>query len=315
MSDTSQGPGWWHASDGKWYPGPPPSDGPSAANEAGADTTAASSFPDGSPSAPPSPFGVGLTLQPPWPSASPDAATAPEKSRRAAAALVVGGVLIALLVIGGIIVTTRSDTDKKVSVASSSAGTSGADAGSSTKTSEQTPADLKTFHDTTNNYSIGTPPSWQQVSLSDPRAQASLDQLLAQNPQLARAFGDATTLASSGIKFLAVDPMGGSTVNVHVESAAGAPDDPSDSDLESVVPDLTQGLETTGATVTSHQIVTVNGRKAIQVLFDLPLTNGGTDLRLHGTAYILVTKDTLYIVTIVGKEDVVDQVISTFMVG
>ena len=72
--------------------------------------------------------------------------------------------------------------------------------------------------------------------------------------------------------------------------------------------DLTQGLESTGATVTSHQIVTVNGRKAIQFLYDLPLTNGGTDLTVHGTAYVFVTKDTVYIVTIIGKTDVVDQV-------
>jgi uncharacterized RDD family membrane protein YckC len=33
MSDTSQGPGWWQASDGKWYP---PEQGPAAAPAAGA---------------------------------------------------------------------------------------------------------------------------------------------------------------------------------------------------------------------------------------------------------------------------------------
>ena len=29
MSDTSQGPGWWQASDGKWYP---PESSPTAAS-------------------------------------------------------------------------------------------------------------------------------------------------------------------------------------------------------------------------------------------------------------------------------------------
>ena len=122
--------------------------------------------------------------QPQWPPASPDAAATPtpKKSRRAAAALVACGVLLALLVIGGIIVATRSGTDKKVSAASSSTVTSGASAGSSTTTAGQAATDFKTFHDTTNNFSIGTPPSWQQVSLSDPKAQAAIDQLRRPEP-------------------------------------------------------------------------------------------------------------------------------------
>ena len=315
MSDTSQGPGWWYASDGKWYPPvPPPPEAPAPGGEPGSESAPSWSPPDASGVTPPSPFGLGPSAQQQSPPAAPDAADVPPpKSRRTAMVLVALAVVLAIVVIGGIIAATQSSSDKKDSAASSSTATS--TASTSTTTGGQTAAAFKTFHDTTNGFSIGTPPSWQQVNLSDPKAQASIDQLIAQNPQLAHALGDAATLAGSGIKFLAVDPTGGSTVNIAVHSAPGAPADPSTSDLESIVPDLTKGLEATGAKVTSHEIVTVNGRKAIKVLFDEPLTNGGTEINVHGTAYVFVAKDTIYTVTIVGTTDVVDQVISTFTIG
>jgi hypothetical protein len=54
MSDTSQGPGWWLASDGKWYP-PELWTGPPSARPAGAEPTAPAQPtypPQGSPAAP-----------------------------------------------------------------------------------------------------------------------------------------------------------------------------------------------------------------------------------------------------------------------
>jgi len=277
------------------------------------------------------PLGTGPPVPTPWTPGAPDrlSTSTPDKSHKATKSLLgkswrrlilavvssACGVLLAVLVIGAIDATNHSGTDQKVSSASSSTVTTGAGAVSSTTTGGQTAPDFKTFQDRTNNFSIGTPPSWRQVSLSDPQAQAAIDQVIAQNPQFGKALGGATTLASQGIKFLAVDPSGGSTVTVAVDSAAGSPADPTDSDLQAGVPDITKALESTGAQVTSHEIVTVNGHKAIRVLYDLPLTNGGADLHVHGAAYFFVTKDTIHAVTIVGKADIVDQVISTFTIG
>lgn len=36
MSDSRPGPGWWKASDGKWYPAPPPNLGPHPVQRASA---------------------------------------------------------------------------------------------------------------------------------------------------------------------------------------------------------------------------------------------------------------------------------------
>jgi len=296
MSDFSQGPGWWYASDGRWYPPAPPT--PESP------PPAASLFP------PPSGPGVGPIMAPPSPP-SPGS----KKSRRAATVLGICVVVFVLLVIGGIIALTRSGTDNHVNAASSPTVTSGTGADLSASTTGPPAAGFTTFRDTTNNFSIGTPVTWQQMSLADSHAQAAIDKLVAENPHLAASLGSVSSLATSGIKFLAVDPTGGATVNVIVQSSPGAPADVTDSDLEDGVPDLSKGLETTGATITSHQIVTVNGRKAIKILYVLPLTNGGVDLKVHGAAYVFVTKDTLHIVTIAGTDDVVEQVISTFTIG
>ena len=203
--------------------------------------------------------------------------------------------------------------------ACASSAAKGASAGVTTSTTSTTAdtvatAEFTTYHDAANNFSIGTPSDWSQVSLSDPRAQAAIDQLVAQNPKLAATLGSSATLAASGIKFLAVDPSGGSTVNVAVQSAPGTPDNLSDSDLEEAVPDLTQGLKSSGASVTGHQIVTVNGRKAIEIQYDLPLTNGGTAITVHGNAYVFPTNDTVHTVSVVGTDDVVAHVMSTFTI-
>jgi hypothetical protein len=227
-------------------------------------------------------------------------------------ALVIGAALIALVVVGVAIVATRSGTDRATSFTDPTPTTVEPDTVASSSVGGPSTSDFVTFDDATNGYSIATPPSWKQISLSDPQAQAALDQLIAQNPQLAKAMGDATALAKSGVAFLATDPAGGSTVNVLVSPAAGAPAEPTKSDLEEFRSVLTEQLETAGATVTGHDIVTVNGRHAVQIRYDLPLTTGGADINFHGTAHVFVVENTIYTVTIVGTEDVVDDVISTF---
>jgi len=233
----------------------------------------------------PSGLPVGPALPPP-PAPPPAPESVSKGSRRAATALGVCVVVLALVVVGGMLVLTRSGTTK-----------------------------VTTFLDFPNNFSIGTPASWQQVSLSDPTAQAAFDKLIAQNPQLAASLGSEKLLATSGVKFIASDPTTGSGVSVIVVSAPGAPADPSDSDLEAALPDLTSGIASMGATITSHQIVTVNGHKAFKILYVVPLTKDGAKLTVHLTAYLFATKDTVHIVTIVGTDDVVERVISTFTIG
>lgn len=76
MSDQSGGPGWWLASDGKWYP------------------------PDQAPPVPPPDT---------WARPAPGPAPRPGPSSGANAALVVAGVLGVLLMVGAVVVLTGSD--------------------------------------------------------------------------------------------------------------------------------------------------------------------------------------------------------------
>lgn len=58
MSDASQGPGWWQASDGKWYPPPPPPPPPPQAEPRSEPEYGAYIPPPGSPSYGPPPTGA-----------------------------------------------------------------------------------------------------------------------------------------------------------------------------------------------------------------------------------------------------------------
>jgi hypothetical protein len=202
--------------------------------------------------------------------------------------------------------TTTVDRDTGRSTTSST---------SSTTTTVESVDGMTPYEDVTHGFSISTPSSWRQVDPTDPAAQGAIDEMLRQNPQLAGAMGSASALTESGIVFMATDIAGGSTVNVIVQDAPGAPSSPTDADLELIAPEFVAGLQLTGAVVDPHRIVDVNGRKALRVDYSLPLTNGGTEVTVHGSAYVIVTFNTVYVVTIIGDGTTVERVISTFEVG
>lgn len=70
----------------------------------------------------------------------------------------------------------------------------------------KTEAGWQTFSRPADGFSVALPASWQPFELSAADMQASLDQVAARNPELARAFsGQLSTMAASGIKFFAID--------------------------------------------------------------------------------------------------------------
>ena len=102
-----------------------------------------------------------------------------------------------------------------------------------------------------------------------------IKQLETENPKLA-VIGDPSTLASRGEKLVAVDPaLAFTTVSVEVHPADGTPSRPSTSDLESMVPDMSDSLKHVGGTVDSHRVTTINGRRVLQLTFHDPLQLGG----------------------------------------
>ena len=106
MSDTSQGPGWWQASDGKWYPPqgaaatpPPPPSAP----------TGAPTIPEAPPVPPPVPPG-------PTPYGPPGGPAAPKQGMHGCLkALLIGGaiaVVLGILAVVAIAVTAKNVADE-----------------------------------------------------------------------------------------------------------------------------------------------------------------------------------------------------------
>ncbi len=248
---------------------------------------------------------------PPWTPVPFDAGGPPSSKRsRTVPVLVAAGVVLLVLIIGGVVAVTRSNDDQPTTASSS------ASASASAATTEGTvPGDFTTYTDATYKFSIATPSDWNQVSLSDPKAQARIDKMIEDNPRLAAQLGDAATLVKKGIKFMAQSLDGSGAADVGVQSAPGAPSNPSDSDFTSLLDEFTPTLERVGGTVTGHQIMTIGDRRAMQIRYDLPLKFGSTDLTEHSTAYWFLAKDTVYVVTILGDDSDVGQVISTFTIG
>jgi hypothetical protein len=153
------------------------------------------------------------------------------------------------------------------------------------------------------------------VALTDPAAINALKQTLALNPKIAAAVGNPDDLASNGVKYIAVDPPGVAFVQVTVASDPGAPSKPSDSDLESGYPDLKSGLEHVGGSVKGHTLVTINGRRALQVNFDLPVQTGGATIVFHATADAFLAMDTDYAITLVGDAPVMNAIAATFTIN
>lgn len=88
MSDTSQGPDWWQASDGKWYPPDQASGGDSGAQFAGAGA--------GGGAVPASTSGTGAGVQSQW-------GTLAEWPQRAVGLLIDLAVIIGLIIVGAIV--------------------------------------------------------------------------------------------------------------------------------------------------------------------------------------------------------------------
>jgi hypothetical protein len=131
MSDSSQGDGWWLASDGKWYPPADPVADAPADEPPGAGWWKASDgvwYPpaDGAATSPPGPTGA---------AAGPAPLAAPTSSSGSSAKplLVVGGIFVVLVLIAaGIFVARRGSDDGAGGAGTANGSTNGNDGGSGT---------------------------------------------------------------------------------------------------------------------------------------------------------------------------------------
>ena len=282
MSDQQQGPGWWLASDGKWYPpeqaagasGPPPTD----------------------PTAPMAPVPPG-----------PPPTDGPSNGNRTP--LIVGGVLavIALIVVA-VLLLSGGDDDGDDVVASSTT-TTETDDTTTTETDDTTTTTESDDEDVPDGFtlvegdgvSLVVPDTWEQIEAGD----ASLSE-----EELAEAFPGADQellqqgLAAfqSGAVLVAIDVSGSefaNNVNV-IES-------PSEFELDFLEVQGRQEIEAVGGVVDEVTRVDLPLGEAVRVTYTLDgFTPDGQGFTVQGIQHYVPFDGSTYIVTVSAVEDLSD---------
>ncbi|MGK2947124.1 MAG: hypothetical protein ACSLFP_00995 [Acidimicrobiales bacterium] len=285
MSDQQQGPGWWLASDGKWYPpeqaagasGPPPTD----------------------PTAPMAPVPPG---PPPTDGSSSGNRTG----------LIVAGVLVVIALIAAAVLLLGGDDDDGDDIAASttttaepeSTTTTGADDTTTTTGSDGLdPADVPDGFTLVegNGISLVVPDTWEQIDSDD----ASLSE-----EELAEAFPGADQdllqqgLAAfqSGAVLVAIDVSGSdfaNNVNV-IES-------PSEFELDFLEVQGRQEIEAVGGVVDEVTRVDLPLGEAVRVTYTLDgVMPDGSSFTVQGIQHYVPFDGSTYIVTVSAVEDLSD---------
>src|SRR3954469_2126688 len=219
MSDTSQGEGWWQASDGKWYP--PQQTGATPPTEA---------VPPTQPVQPVQPFGSQpvqpFGAPPPGPvggapAPGPGPAAAPPGSSSNRGPLI--AVIVAVVALVGAIAffaTRDSGSDKKNAAATSSSSTKSSSSSKSTSSSSKStssssaasgapdidaPSGFKVFQSDEDQFAIVIPAGMDDVDLTRGDIDQILDDLEKNNPNFANVGPQVRQVLSSGGKLFAID--------------------------------------------------------------------------------------------------------------
>jgi hypothetical protein len=294
MSDQSGGPGWWLASDGKWYP---PQD-PGAAMPPPTMPPPTMPMQAGPPAAGPT-----GPLPPGPPPKSGGLGRGPLAAIGLAVALVVG-----LLVF----FATKDDGNDKTAIRSSSSSSSSSSSKTTTtKKSKETtttansdPLDIAAkdgyvpFKSVADGFAVAVPERMKVFDLSN----ESLDQIKAalgsDNPELSNVFDQAGTLIAQGGKLFAVDStavgQGKPADTLNILRTPGAIDPTTKAFSDSIV----QQLEGIGATGVSVSPLDVPAGDAVEVEFTLPLNlPDGSTAEIHGHEGVVQAAGALWVIT------------------
>ena len=312
MSDQSQGPGWWLASDGRWYP-------------------------------PETPPATGVTFPPPvGPAWTPESGSAavtpgpgvPGEPRGATpgttAAIVIGGLLT--LVIVGLLIAGLLGKDDKSDVATDLTVDTGAvstvdelsttttDGAVTTATTTATtappvvavPADFKTVTDDIAGFSIAVPPSWLAVPIHGDVAGLG-DRYAPDDSALAAAIDNGIGALPRQVVLFGLDAdAAGATFGRNLNVISLPRDTATLADLAA---QAGQAVEVLGAVDVAVQELTVLAGPAVRVDYRL---GGSSGLNVRGEQYYVLAGERIWIVTfatILPGPDPFDQMMASFRVN
>ena len=159
------------------------------------------------------------------------------------------------------------------------------------------------FRDAPDGFSVSVPSTWQRLDLTAPDVNATVDQMLAQNPEVAAQVGSAQNLIQAGVRFLAVAPGGATDANVVVRPApvlAGGR-------IDSLLSGVTSSVAAAGGSVVAHPDLTVAGVAVLHITASLPV--GGRAVTTE--QFYLVRAGPLYVLTVRAPADVVAAVVAS----
>jgi hypothetical protein len=309
MSDFSQGEGWWQASDGKWYP--PETAPPGFA----APTAPGSTPPTGpiAPVAPTAPFPVAPTGPAPM-GPAPTPTPTPTKSGLgtgpivaiAVAAIVIIGAIVFFATSGGgdkkNVAATQSSSPRSSSSSKSSSSATSSSSSSSGAPKVVAPTGFKVFSNATDGFALALPESYDVVDPSTGNINDLIDQLAANNPQIANMADQIKSIFSSGGKLVAIDPVSsnGFSDNVNLLEAPGGGDLTSSAAQDQ----LRQQLETFASNI-AFATKQVHGRTILTVSYEGAL-NGpdGAPVSFFGRQAYVPAAGQLWVLTVsTGSDD------------
>ena len=287
MSDQSQGPGWWQASDGKWYP---PEQAPAQ------------------PTVPPPTQPVGT--------APPAAGPAPTRSGLGTGPII-AIVVAAVAIIGAIVFfATKDDGNKKNAAATQSSSSSSKSSSSSSRSSSSSskstsssgapkitaPSGFKVFSNDDDRFAIAIPERLTVIDLTAADLDQVLQQLSDNNPQLAKLAPQIKNVFQSGGKLFAIDASdaSGFNDNVSIISTPGSIDVTSPSTKSQAE----EQLSSVQATNVDLQTETFNGRDVLVSSYQASVNNAdGTAVTFFGRQALVSTAGQIWFITFSSGAD------------
>jgi hypothetical protein len=281
VSDHQQGPGWWLASDGKWYP------------------------PEGAPPLPPP-----QTWAPGPPPGPP-----PKQGMSAGAivALVLGCVVGVLVLAGVAVAVLGTESESKLAEVEDSIGDSDGDGGEPGATLPA--ADVPEGFELADGDGVvmATPAGWELIDAADvAMGSDELAQAFPDAPQ--EMVEQGMNVFEQGAVLVAFDFSGGdfaSNVNV-IEIPGEVP-------LTAIEGQAVQQLGTLGGEVVESGIVDVAAGEALRIVYTLAVAApDGSSVPARGVQFYVPVDGSTYIITVSTGADgagLADQMIETFRVG